>query len=238
VSQYPTAPPSTQSYVPQGERRRRWWLVIAIIVVVLVGLLVVGDRVANAYAENRIAQQIQDQGFNATPDVSISGFPFLIQVITKNIDHINIRATKVTEGPIEIRDLNANLDNVKINNSFTGGTVQDLSGTGLITFGNLMRAAGAPFVTVTAVKGNKIKFRVHLDFVSGTAIARITQPGRNKIHVHVVSLNGLPLDVLGSLADFTLTVPSLPMGMSIQKVTIARQGVIIYVVGHNIPFSQ
>jgi hypothetical protein len=237
VSQYPTAPLPTQSYVPQ-KRRRRWWLVIAIIVAVLLGLLIIGDTVAKAYAEKRIAQQIQNRGFNAKPDVSIAGFPFLTQVIAKDFHHVTISASKVSEGLVEIRDLKANLDNVKINNSFTGGTVQDLSGTALITFGDLLGAAGGPSVSVTAVNGNKIKFKVDLGIVSGTATARVTQQGRNKIHVHVISANGLPLDALGPLADFTITVPPLPMGMSVQSVNASAQGVIIHVIGHNVTFSQ
>jgi LmeA-like phospholipid-binding len=232
VSQYP-APP-TQSYVP---RRRRWWLVIAVVVLVVLGLFVIGDRVAKSYAENRIAQQIQDQGFNAKPDVSIAGFPFLTQLLRRDLHNVNISAGEISQGSIEIHNLNANLTNVLINNNFTGGTVENLSGTALITFGNLLGSAGGPSVTVTGVAGDEIEFKVDLGVVSGTATARVTKRGRNKIHVHVVSADGVPLDVLGSLADFTITVP-LPMGMSVQSVSFSAQGATIHVVGHNIPFSQ
>ncbi|MGE5286144.1 MAG: DUF2993 domain-containing protein [Micromonosporaceae bacterium] len=238
MSQYPTAPLPIQSYVPEKRRRRRWWLVIVIVLAVLIGVFVIGDRVAAAYTENRIAQQIQDQGFNGQPNVSIAGFPFLTQVIGRNFHTVNISATKVTEGPIEIRNLNAALDNVRINKSFSGGTVDHLTGTALITFGDLMGSAGGPSVTVTAVNGNEIKFKVDLDIVSGTATARVTQVGNNKIHVHVVSANGIPLDVLGPLGDFTMTVPQIPMGMSVQKVSVTAQGVVIHVTGDNVTFTQ
>jgi LmeA-like phospholipid-binding len=237
VSQYPTAPLPTQSHAPRRSPRR-WWLAITIIVLVVLGLLVIGDRVAKAYAENRIAQQIEDQGFKGKPDVSIAGFPFLTQVARRDLRSVNISASTVNEGLVEIHDLNADLSNVHINNSFTGGTVEHLTGTALITFGNLLSSAGGPSVTVTAIKGDEVKFKVDLGFVSGTATARVTQQGRNKIHVHVVSADGLPLDVLGPLADFTITVPPMPLGMSVQSISVSGQGVIIHVIGHNVAFSQ
>lgn len=238
MSQYPTAPLPIQSYAPEKRRRRRWWLVLVIVLAVLTGVFVIVDRVAAAYTENRIAQQIQSQGFNGTPKVSIAGFPFLTQLIDRNFHTVNISAGKVSEGPIEIRNLNAALDNVRINKSFSGGTVEHLTGTALITFGDLMGSAGGPSVTVTAVKGDEVTFKVDLDIVSGTATARVTQVGNDKIHVHVISANGIPLDVLGPLADFTMTVPRIPMGMSVQKVTVTGQGVVIDVTGENVSFSQ
>jgi LmeA-like phospholipid-binding len=237
VSQYPTAPMPIQSRVPES-RRRRWWLVVVIVLVVLLGVLVIGDRVAKAYTENRIAQQIQTQGFNGTkPNVSISGFPFLTQLASRDFHNVDISADKLDEGPVQIRNLNATLQNVRINKSFNGGTVEHLTGTGLITFAGLANAAGGQSVSVSAAGGDEVKISVDLGVVSGTAIARVTQVG-NKISVHIVSADGLPADFLGQLGDFSLSVPQLPLGMSIQNVTVSAQGVVIHVIGNNVTFSQ
>ena len=64
--------------------------------------LVVLDRVAVAYAENQAAQQIQSQGFPVKPDVSIQGFPFLTQVLTRNLKDVHITAANVKEGPVTL----------------------------------------------------------------------------------------------------------------------------------------
>jgi hypothetical protein len=83
-------------------RRRRWPVVVVIVVVVLLGLAVAGDRFAAAYAENKIASEIQKQGFGAKPDVSIDGFPFLTQVAARHFQHAHMSARNVREGPLTI----------------------------------------------------------------------------------------------------------------------------------------
>ena len=237
MSHYPTTPVPIQPRAPDS-RRRRWWLVVVIVLVVLLGVFVIGDRVAKAYTENRVAQQMQSQGFNGTkPNVSISGFPFLTQLIGRDFHNVDISADKVDEGPVQITSLNATLQNVRINKSFSGGTVDYLAGTALITFAALVKAAGVPSVSVSAAGGHEIKIAVDLNVISGTAIARVTQVGGNKIQVQVISAEGIPADLLDPL-NFTVTVPNLPLGMTIQNVTISSQGVIIHVTGTNVPFSQ
>ncbi len=238
MSEYPTAPLPVQQYPAHQRRRRRWPLYVLIALIVLLVLLVIADRASVAYAENRMAQQIQSQGLSSKPHVSIEGFPFLTQVLARDLHQVNITAPTVTEGPVDIRNLAATLQGVHLNSSYNGGTVDHLSGTALITFGDLMGGSGGPTVTVTAVHGNEITFNVDLTVVSGTAVARVTQVGTNKIHVQVISANGLPVSLLGSLADFTVTVPNLPLNMSVQSVSVSAQGVLIHVTGTNVSFSQ
>ena len=62
----------------------------------LAGLAVVGDRLAASYAENRIASEIQKEGFRARPDVTIYGFPFLTQVLDRHFRHAHMTARNVT----------------------------------------------------------------------------------------------------------------------------------------------
>ncbi len=237
MTHYPTTPLPTQP-APSRNRRSRPWLIVGIVVFVVIAVLVIGDRVASAYTENRIGQEIKDQGFNTKPNVSIQGFPFLTQLAGRDFHDVNISADKVSEGPVDIRGLNATLHGVRLNSSFNGGTVEHLSGTALITFGDLFGSAGGPSVRVTSVTGDKVRFTVDLDVVSGSGIARVTQVGKNKVHVRVISTGDIPLDVLGPLTDFTLSLPSLPMGMSLQNVSVSRQGVRIHIVGTNVAFSQ
>ncbi len=238
MSEYPTAPLPLQQPPARERRRSRRWLYLVIALVVLLAVLVIGDRVAAAYAENRMAQQIQSQGLSSKPHVSIEGFPFLTQVLARDLREVNITAATVTEGPVDIKNLVANLQGVHLNSSYNGGTVDHLSGTALITFGDLLGGSGGPSVTVTAVHGNEVTLNVDLAIVSGTVTAQVTQVGNNKIHVKVISADGLPISLLGSLADSTVTVPTLPLNMTVQSVSVSQQGVLIHVTGDNVAFSQ
>ncbi|HKB31112.1 MAG TPA: DUF2993 domain-containing protein [Streptosporangiaceae bacterium] len=238
MSEYPTARLPVQQHPPPRQRRRsRGWLYVVIALVALLVILVIGDRIAVGYAENRMAQQIQSQGLSSKPHVSIEGFPFLTQVLSRDLHQVNITAATVTQGPISIRNLDASLLGIHLNSSYNGGTVDNLSGTALITFGDLLGGSGGPTVTVTAVHGNDVVLKVDLVVITGTATAQVTQVGPNKIHVKVIS-SDLPLAQLGSLTDFTVTVPALPLNMTVQSVSVSQQGVLIHVTGTNVSFKQ
>ena len=71
----------------RGGRKALIWLLS--IVVLLVAL----DFGAKAFAESQAATQIQKQGFPKKPNVSIAGFPFLTQVITRNFHQITITSS-------------------------------------------------------------------------------------------------------------------------------------------------
>jgi hypothetical protein len=68
-------------------------------------------------------------------------------------------------------------------------------------------------------------------------VARVTQSG-DKIHVKLISAGGLPTSLLGGLGDFTIPLPNLPMGMTLQSVTLTSQGALVHITGHNIAFGN
>ena len=78
--------------------------VIIIVLIVLIALLVAADFAARAFAENKAASEIQQQGFPKKPSVDIEGFPFLTQVAAHQFHQINISSTNDTEGPLDISE--------------------------------------------------------------------------------------------------------------------------------------
>src|ERR1700733_5249795 len=112
-------------------RRRHPVRVIIIVLIVLIALLVAADFAARAFAENKAASEIQQQGFPKKPNVDIEGFPFLTQVASHHFQDIQISSSNVTEGPLQ---------NVHINGAFSGGTIDTLNGTASITFTALSNA--------------------------------------------------------------------------------------------------
>lgn len=232
-----TSGATVQLPIPERpRRRRRWpWIVLASVLVLLV-LLVVLDRVAVAYAENQAAQQMQSQGFPAKPDVTIKGFPFLTQVASRHFNDVHITANNVKEGPVTL-SIVADATDVLLDPGYHSGTISHVTGTGLIGFSSLASAAGvsgAPGLQISAAGPDKVKLSV-LGF---DATASIEQTGPDTFKVHVDSAGGLPVALLGSLQDFTIRIPSLPMNLKIQSVHVTNQGVVIHVTGSNIKFNQ
>ncbi len=220
-------------------RGHRGLAITAITVVVLLILLIAADRVAAGIAENQAANQIKAQGFPVKPKVTIEGFPFLTQLAARDFHQVNITADNVTEGPLDIASINATLHGVHVTSGFNGATVDQLNGTALITFGGLSRAGGiGDGITLSDGGNGEVKASIDLGFVSGTAFAQVAKAGPHQISVRVVSASGIPLSTLGPLQDFTITVPHLPAGMTIQNVSVTGQGVLIAIAGTNTSFSQ
>jgi DNA-binding beta-propeller fold protein YncE len=206
---------------------------------VIIVLLVAADRVACTVAENQMASQIQKQGFPAKPKVTIEGFPFLTQLAAKDFKTVVISASNVTEGPLDIASLNATIHGMHINSSFSGATVDTINGSALITFTALANAGGIPQgITLSADGPNQVQANISIGPLSETAVAQVTRSGASQINVKIIRAGDIPASVLGSLEDFSVSIPKLPAGVSIQSVSVTQQGVLITANGHNTTLSQ
>lgn len=239
MSDNPTARlPVQQGDPPRRRRRRRGPGCLVVVLVIVLALLVVADRAAAAYADNRAATEMQANGFSSKPHVTIEGFPFLTQLASRDFHDVQISATGEKAGPVEIDHINATGTDVRLNSGFNGGTVARVSGTGLITFASLAGASSVPGVKISAVSADEVKLSIDLDVISGSAVARVTKVGSSQVNVRVISASGLPVSALGSLADFTIAIPRLPMGMTLQSVSVSAQGVLIHITGQNVSFGS
>ena len=221
------------------KRRRRKWPLVTLIAIIVI--LVGGDRVACAIAEDQMASQVKQQGFPVKPHVTIKGFPFLTQLAAKDFKTVVISASNVTVGPLEIASLNATANGLHINSSFNGGKVDSINGSALVTFAALAQAGGIPQgIQLSADGPDQVKATVNIAIVSATVVAKVTRTSPTQFNVHVVQAGDIPTSLLGNLASFTINVPksALPAGLTIQSVTVTQQGLRINVVGHNTTLSQ
>jgi LmeA-like phospholipid-binding len=241
-AQGPQGPP------PQERRRRRRGPRIALIaVVVVLVLLVVSDFAAKAYTENQMASQVQSSlGLSGKPKVTIEGFPFWTQLIARDFKTVNVTASNETvnvssvgSGVLEIASLNATLHGMHIHGT-SSATIDQFTATALVTFTALGNAGGIPSgITLSADGPNQIKANVNvLGLFSDSATVQVTQTGPNQITVKVIDFGGIPSSVLGNLADFTITIPKLPAGVTIQSVSVTQQGLQIVATGQNTTLSQ
>lgn len=221
--------------VPTIRRRRKWPLIVLIVVLALVGLAVIGDRLAAGYAENRIATEIQKEGFSTKPDVTIDGFPFLTQVASRHFGRAHMTARNVKVGPLTINRIQGVVRDVRVDSGFRKGTIASLEGTATIGFDDLAEA-GDSDLKLSAAGPDKVKAEVDLGIASGEATAQVTKVG-NQIRVHTISVEGFPLDDLGDDLDFTVPVSGLPLGIQFRSLTVTSKGIELRVTGSNLAFS-
>jgi len=231
------------------KRRRKGPLIALITVIVLLVLLVVSDRVANAYAENQMASQVQSSlGLSGKPDVTIHGFPFWTQLIAHDFKNVTVTASNETinsvtagGGALEIANLNATLHGLHFQSfNSNSATVDQFNATALINFTALGKVGGVPQgVTLSPDGPNQVKVTLNLPLLGDvSATAQVTQSGPNQIHVHVTNLGGIPTDALGNFGNFTITIPKLPAGVTIQSVSVTQQGLMVSIAGTNTTLSQ
>lgn len=228
-------------YQPVAIRRRRrgrGWIVLLIILAVLAGLAFIGDQVAKAYAQNVIAGKLQSSsGLSSKPSVTIEGWPFLTQVAAHDVRTIDISASDVPAGKLDITSVKATATGVHLNSSFNGATIDHISGTALVTFASLENAAGAQGVAIAAdPSGGPNAANVIVG--PFTATAQVTQTGPNQITVKMESLGGIAASLIGSLPDYTFTVPKLPAGLRLTGVEVTGKGIVIKAAAQDTTLSQ
>ncbi len=235
---------------PARARRRHPLRTTIIVVIVLLGLLVALDFAGRAVAQNKVASEIQQQGFPKKPSVSIKGFPFLTQVISRNFKDIQISSSNIKEGPLLIQSIDATMSGVHVNSSYQGGTVDHLNGTMTVTFPALANAmasqAGAlgslvsSGLTLSDAGNNEVKTSLNLlgGLASGTAVWRVTRSGHNDIHIQLVSSSGIGSSLLSGISDITVSLPALPLGMTIQSISVTPTGLVAVITGQNVSFGS
>jgi LmeA-like phospholipid-binding len=239
--QGPQARDGQSGYRPSARRRRRrrrGLIALVSTLVVLAVLFVIGDQIARTYAQNMIAAKLQSSsGLSAKPSVTIEGFPFLTQVAAHDIGTIKISARDVRADKLDISSINATATGVHPDSSFNSATIDNISGTALITFASVVDAAGAQGVTVTAdPSAGPNSATVSAGPLSATA--QIVQTGPSMLTIKMQSVNGIAGALIGSLPDYTITVPPLPAGLQVHGVSVTDQGIVVDVSAHDTTLSQ
>lgn len=226
---------------PRRRRRARRSVMLLFTVIVLAILATVGDRVANAIAENTIANQMVKNGFPVKPSVTIEGFPFLTQVISHDIHKIDISASNVPAGPVTITSVKGTLTGVHLNSSFNGGIVDHIVGTLFISFTSLANAGGGGVgtgITMTADGPDQVKISAGIGPLSDTEIAKVTQTGPSQITVQVENSGSALSGLLSSFGSYSFTIPKLPAGLKITKVSVTQTGIVVSAAGNHTQLSE
>ena len=225
---------------PDRPRRGRGPLVLLAVLVAVALLLAGADRAAAAYAGAQAARQLTSQGVPGQPHVTMEGFPFLTQVLSRNLRDVHITDASLQEGPVTA-SLVADATGVRLDPGYRSGVITRASGTVLISFASvarIARTAGVPGVTASAAGPTRIRLRVDLGVISADATASVALAGPGRVRVHIISAGGLPPALLGSFGNLTFPIPTLPYGIQVRSISVTSQGVTGRLTARNIPFGR
>ncbi|MFF9206013.1 DUF2993 domain-containing protein [Streptomyces sp. NPDC014986] len=237
--------------------------VLIITAVILGGLFVIADRIAVNVAEGEAADRLKAaENLAATPDVSITGFPFLTQVVGGSLDEVRVGIENYEAGTgdggqrIRIGDLRADMRGVEFSNDFGSAVADSATGTATVAYDELLKTAKsestqvAPGVTAKVIGlsdgGNgKIRVAVEVETPLGTlpepvsVLSSVTVVDGDTVRVQADALpefGGIaPAESqVRRITDFEQRIDGLPGGIRLDKVEAAENGVDIKVKGSDV----
>ena len=232
---------------PRPRRRRRpvrRSVISLFVLLVLAIVLVIGNFVGQAIAENDMANQFTTNGFPVKPSVDIEGFPFLTQVVQKDFKKVVISASNIPAGPVTISSLNATITGMHLNSSWNGATIDHITATAFVSLSSLTGGISSELgdaASLTAVPdgANKLKVTGTVLGLSASGVVKIKQTGPQQITVDLPTTGGLVGTLLGSAPSFTITLPAgVPPSLRITGLTINGQGLTLSAAATNATFSK
>ena len=240
--------PSSEPTRPLRRRRRGTKWIIAL--VILLGLLVGADRVALVVAQDQLASRIQSsQHLSQKPDVSISGFPFLTQVIARDFPHATVDIHGLKANTLTITDLHADLHGVHVNSGFNSATVDTLNATAELSYADIGKALSTELkvsgvqvgtVQVTKAGADSVKATYQLLGVDVSATVDVSLSSANTLEFRSAGFKS-PLADLGigpKDLDVEYDLGALPFGIDLTGLTFTDSGVQIVAHGTNVDLSE
>jgi hypothetical protein len=129
---------------------------IILAVVVIVGA-VIADSALRSYASNQVAGKLQSAlDLTKEPEVSIGGFPFLVEALSGRLESMSISARGLEKDGVTLSDVDVTLSNVRISLSglISGKSrkarIGSMRGTASLRTEDLAAALGEPGFDVSA----------------------------------------------------------------------------------------
>ncbi|GAA2387269.1 DUF2993 domain-containing protein [Streptomyces glaucosporus] len=215
---------------------------LLILLVLLGGLFVGADRLAVGLAEDEAAAKIKSaKGLDEQPSVEIHGFPFLTQVLGKELDSVdatlNGLTVQVGGRDVEVSEVDVELEGVRLGSGFSSAVADRATGSARISYADLT-AAGAKGATVEyagperAAK-NQVKVDVDIAIAQLTVHSTVSVRNGTTVALHAEDLPEIPVaeDVARGQIDRELEITGLPAGLELEKVEVDEKGVVLRLAG-------
>lgn len=244
-SQYSAPPATSRRAAPSvrpRRRRRRGWIALLVTLVVLAVIFFVGDQVARTYAQNMIASKIEtSSGLAQKPSVTIEGFPFLTQLAAHDLRVVDVSASNVQAGKVDVTSIKATATGVHLNSGFSSATVDRINGTAFISFASLEQALGVQGVATISADPAAGPDAVKLSAGAiGSITGQVSVVGPNEVRIQMGSLTGLAALLGGKvpIPSQTIQIPKLPAGLVVRSVSVTGQGVVATASAQDTTLSQ
>ncbi len=236
---YDDEPPVSALRRARRPRRRGLGCVVAL--VILLALLIGGDRVAAAITDNQLASKIQtSQNLSQKPSVSIDGFPFLTQVISRHFDHATVDINNLDAHGVPIQHIHADLRGVHVSSGYNSAVVDTLTSTATLSYDQvattLSKEAGIGQISLSQGTGNQVKATYGIAGIDVSADVTVSLLGGNEIEFKTTTVH-TPLSGLGlNTGGFDVKVPlgNLPFGMQLKDLQVTSTGVDFSADGQNV----
>jgi LmeA-like phospholipid-binding len=219
-------------------------------VIVLAALLVAADRISVAVAENQISDRLTSAyGLAGKPGVTITGFPFLTQVVTGDYQQIDVSANQVSADGAVLHHLNVRLTGVHatvsqvLGNGSSMVTADRAAGSAMVGFGTVDHRLPSGFrlrpdgknLSVSgklAVGGARIPVIATVALgVSGSGIS-VTP-----VHVSVPGVATLP-SAYSSQLRVVVPLSTLPLHLRLTSVHVTPDGLRIGAAARDVQFAR
>ena len=204
------------------------------------------DFGARLFAARQIGDAVQVRlGLDERPEVTIAGFPFLVQAVRGEYRSIGARLPATTLGPLTGVSAGVVLDGVRLPLSDAlGGDVDRLtadSGRARLTVpaASIGTAAGLPGLAVTTqdgglllaatvtVLGQQVPVTARLDATVTDGVLTLRSGGIEAAGIALPDGAGAALGDLGNLVDLTVPLDGLPFAVTSGTVQAAGSNLIV-----------
>ena len=221
-------------------------------------LLVVGDRLALGFAEDRLATDLQaSQRLAQRPNVQIAGVPFLTQAVRGEYDDVRVAATDVDLGEgLRAESLQTAVSGARVPlGEVLGGAVtrvpaRRVEARALLAFDDLearLSDGAAPALQLSAAPDGAVHVEAQV-----RALGRdltLTTDSRVGVDGQRLVVSAGPVDVEGSEGsvaeslvktatrgglDFTVGLAQLPFGLALREVEVTDSGLVAVAGGEDV----
>ena len=219
-------------------------------VVILAALLVAADRISVAVAENQISDRLASAyGLAGKPGVTITGFPFLTQVVTGDYRQIDVSANQVSADGAVLHHLNVRLTGVHatvsqvLGNGSSMVTADRAAGSALVGFGTVDHRLPSGFQLHPdgknlSVSGNLAVGGARIP-VSATVTLGVSGSGISvtPVHVSVPGVATLP-SAYSSQLRVVVPLSTLPLHLRLTSVHVTPDGLRIGAAARDVQFAR
>ncbi|MEO3785803.1 DUF2993 domain-containing protein [Actinocorallia sp. B10E7] len=208
----------------------------AAIIVLSLGLVSGAAAGADRYLAHRTADRLAERAtclLEGTPEVSVSGFPFVVQALTRELDEVRVTADGVRRGGITVSALDVRLFGVSVPDE-GGVAVERLDAHAVVPFsaiedalprqGGELSYENGMLAISTEVRRGGLSVPATVLAVPSLAGGKLTiTPEYVKVLGRLLPARRL-LDRLGEQPELSRDLPDLPDGLAYSEVAVTDGG--------------